>query len=174
LILPACAITPSYQAPKQPKIPKIDIDFKLPQIVWDKWFAEHPLPGLEPVPGPIQPTPEEPEAPEEPETPDPAQLGVPEITEARYTHKTPKSTLRIEWTEVEGAENYEVLITLANGETITYTETGTSVYDTGAKCPQSYSGENGHIAYVKVRAVAGDECGEWSAEETISCDAVHF
>ena len=42
------------------------------------------------------------------------------------------------------------------------------------RAPQSYKGENGHIAYVKVRAIIVDRHGAWSAEDTISCNALHF
>ena len=134
----------------------MDVHIEIPDSFWDEYFEEHPIT----VPEPTEPA-----------------LGVPEITDAHYTHSRvfyAPSNLKIKWTAVEGAESYEVLITLANGEMITYMETDISVYDTNVQCPQSYSNGNGHIAYVKVRAIAGDVCGEWSAEETISCNAFHF
>lgn len=154
--IPAYAVTPQYTPPAIPKVEIGDVHIEIPDSFWDKYFEEHPIT----VPEPTEPA-----------------LGVPEITDAHYTHSRvfyAPSNLKIKWTAVEGAESYEVLITLANGEMITYVETDISVYDTNVKCPQSYSNGNGHVAYVKVRAIAGDVCGEWSAEETISCNAFHF
>lgn len=151
----ASAVTPTIKVPSV-KIPAVKVpEIKVSDSFWDKWFAEHPI-----------------VIPAEPE---PA-LGTPEITTAHYNHSrsAAPSNLKIEWTAVDGAERYEVLITLANGEMVTYTETDTSVYDSDAMCPQLTKGENGHIAHVKVRAVAGDTYGAWSAEDTISCNALHF
>ena len=151
----ASAVTPII------KVPSIKVSITKPEIkvsdsFWDKYFQEHPIT----IPAPAD-----------------DDIGVPEITNAHYTHQklayTP-SNLQIDWTEVDGADKYEVLIKLANGETITYVETDTSVYDADVACPQSYKGGNGHIAYVKVRAIIGDRHGAWSAEETISCNAFHF
>lgn len=161
----AYAVTPSVSVPNV-KIPSIKIpEIKISDSFWEKWFKDHPI---------VIPKPTTPVEPTEPEI---TELGIPKIKNAHYTHSRAAysdSNLSIEWTEVEGAESYEVLITLANGDTITYVETDTHVYDTDAQCPQSYSGENGHIAYVKVRAMAGDIHGEWSEEDTISCNAFHF
>lgn len=156
IAIPASAVTPTIKVPSV-KIPDIKVpEIKISDSFWDKWFDEHPIVI--------------PEAPE-------LALGIPEITNAHYTHSrsayTP-SNLKIEWTAVDGAEQYEVLITLANGETITYTETDTSVFDSDTVCPQLVNSNNGHIAHVKVRAVVGDVYGEWSAEDTISCNAFHF
>ena len=156
IAIPTYAVTPTIKVPSV-KIPDIKVpEIKISDSFWDKWFDEHPIVI--------------PEASE-------LELGIPEITNAHYTHSRSAyapSYLQIEWTAVEGAEKYEVLITLANGETITYLETDTSVYDADVACPQSYKGDNGHIAHVKVRAVVGDVYGEWSAEDTISCNAFHF
>lgn len=150
------AVTPTIKVPGV-KIPTIKVpEVKLSDSFWDKYFDDHPIT----IPAPADDA-----------------IGVPEITDAHYTHVRSAyapSYLQIEWTAVEGAEKYEVLITLANGETITYLETDTSVYDADVACPQSYSGENGHIAYVKVRAIIGGRNGAWSAEDTISCNAFHF
>ncbi|MGN0998651.1 MAG: hypothetical protein ACI4PO_03765 [Faecousia sp.] len=177
LIVMAVTIPAHAATQALPKIPDVEVHVEIPQSFWDKWFEDHPIV----IPKPADPT--EPETTEPAETepeitaPELTELGVPEITNAHYTHSRAiyaPSNLKIAWTEVEDAESYEVLITLANGETLTYVETDTSVYDTSVKCPQSYSGENGHIAYVKVRAVAGDVYGEWSAEDTIGCNALHF
>ena len=152
----AYAVTPTIKVPGV-KIPDIKVpEVKLSDSFWDKYFQDHPIT----IPAPAD-----------------DDIGVPEITNAHYTHGRSAyapSYLQIEWTAVEGAEKYEVLITLANGETITYLETDTSVYDADVACPQSYKGDNGHIAYVKVRAIIGDRHGAWSAEDTISCNALHF
>ena len=156
IAIPTYAVTPTIKV-LSVKIPDIKVpEIKISDSFWDKWFDEHPIVI--------------PEASE-------LALGIPEITNAHYTHSrsayTP-SNLKIEWTVVDGAERYEVLITLANGETITYTETDTSVFDSDIVCPQLVNSNNDHIAHVKVRAVVGDVYGEWSAEDTISCNAFHF
>ena len=156
IAIPAYAVTPTIKVPSV-KIPTIKVpEVKLPDSFWDKYFQEHPIT----IPAPADDA-----------------IGVPEITNAHYTHSRSAcapSYLQIDWTAVDGAEKYDVVITLANGETITYVETSTSVYDADVACPQSYKGGNGHIAYVKVRAIIGDRHGAWSAEETISCNAFHF
>ena len=156
IAIPTYAVTPTIKVPSV-KIPDIKVpEIKISDSFWDKWFDEHPIVV--------------PEASE-------LALGIPEITNAHYTHSRSAyapSYLQIDWTAVDGADKYEVLITIANGETITYVETSTSVYDADVVCPQSYKGDNGHIAYVKVRAIVGGAHGAWSAEETISCNAFHF
>ena len=156
IAIPAYAVTPTIKVPNiKVSITKVP-EVKLPDSFWDKYFQDHPIT----IPAPAD-----------------DDIGVPEITNAHYTHSRSAyipSNLKIEWTAVDGAERYEVLITLANGETITYLETDTSVYDADVACPQSYKGENGHIAYVKVRAIIGDRHGAWSAEDTISCNVLHF
>lgn len=156
IAIPAYAVTPTIKAPSV-KIPTIKVpEVKISDSFWDKWFQDHPIT----IPAPASDN-----------------IGVPEITNAHYTHQKlayAPDNLKIEWTAVDGAEKYEVLITLANGETVTYVETDTSVYDADVACPQSYSGDNGHIAYVKVRAIVGDRHGTWSAEDTISCNVLHF
>lgn len=106
-------------------------------------------------------------------------LGVPEVTTAKYVHKTPyfgmRAHLEISWEEVEGAESYEVLITKADGETITYTTEGTSVYDTSATCPRVYieATDTWASASVQIRAMKGDTVGEWSEAKKIGCDMLH-
>lgn len=152
----ANAVTPTIKAPNiKVSITKVP-EVKISDSFWDKYFREHPIT----IPAPASDN-----------------IGVPEITNAHYTHQKlayAPSYLQIDWTAVDGAEKYEVVITLANGETITYVETDTSVYDADVACPQSYKGDNGHIAYVKVRAIIGGRNGAWSAEDTISCNALHF
>ena len=156
IAIPTSAVTPTIKVPSI-KVPAIKVpEVKISDSFWDKWFEEHPIT----IPAPAD-----------------DDIGVPEITNAHYTHGRSAyapSYLQIDWTAVDGAEKYDVVITLANGETITYVETSTSVYDADVVCPQSYKGDNGHIAHVKVRAVVGDVYGEWSAEDTISCNAFHF
>ena len=156
IAIPASAVTPTIKV-SSIKIPDIKVpEVKLPDSFWDKWFQDHPIT----IPAPAD-----------------DDIGVPEITNAHYTHGRSAyapSYLQIDWTAVDGADKYEVLITLANGETITYVETDTSVNDADVACPQSYKGGNGHIAYVKVRAIIGERHGAWSAEDTISCNALHF
>lgn len=156
IAIPTYAVTPTIKVPNI-KIPTIKVpEVKLSDSFWDKYFQEHPIT----IPAPADDA-----------------IGVPEITDAHYTHGRSAyvpSYLQIEWTAVEGADKYEVLITLANGEPITYVETDTSVNDADVACPQSYKGGNGHIAYVKVRAIIGERHGAWSAEETISCNVLHF
>lgn len=156
IAIPTYAVTPTIKVPNI-KIPTIKVpEVKLADSFWDKYFQEHPIT----IPAPADDA-----------------IGVPEITDAHYTHGRSAyvpSYLQIEWTAVEGADKYEVLITLANGEPITYVETDTSVNDADVACPQSYKGGNGHIAYVKVRAIIGERHGAWSAEDTISCNALHF
>ena len=156
IAIPAYAATPTIEVPSV-KIPAIKVpEVKISDSFWDKYFREHPIT----IPAPADDA-----------------IGVPEITNAHYTHQKlayAPSNLKIEWTAVDGAEKYEVLITLANGEPITYVETDTSVNDADVACPQSYKGGNGHIAYVKVRAIIGERHGAWSAEDTISCNALHF
>ena len=152
----ASAVTPTIKVPNiKVSITKVP-EVKLPDSFWDKYFQEHPIT----IPAPADDA-----------------IGVPEITDAHYTHSRvfyAPSNLKIEWTAVDGADHYEMLVTLANGEPITYVETDTSVNDADVACPQSYKGGNGHIAYVKVRAIIGERHGAWSAEDTISCNALHF
>ena len=166
----AYAVTPTIKVPSV-KIPTIKVpEVKISDSFWEKWFKDHPIVIPKPT-TPVEPTEPIPTKPEITE------LGIPKIKNAHYTHSRAAysdSNLSIEWTEVEGAESYEVLITLANGDTITYVETDTHVYDTDIQCPQSYKGDNGHIAYIKVRAIAEDIVGEWSEQDTISCNAFHF
>lgn len=176
IAVPASAVTQTIKVPST-NIPDFEVHVEISQSFWDKWFTDHPItiPKSTESTEPVETKPEETE-PVETES-GLTELGVPVITNAHYTHGRAiyiSSNLRIRWTEVNGAESYEVLITLANGETVTYMETDTGVYDTKVNCPQSYNGENGHIAYVKVRAITGDVVSEWSEQDTISCNALHF
>ena len=133
---------------------------------WYKGWWEH-IPGLQPT----EPEPTEPEA---------TALGVPTVTTAKYVHKTPyygmKAHLEISWEEVEDAESYEVLITKADGETLSFTTESNMVFDGNMKCPRVYIEETSTwaAASVRVRALAGDAAGEWSEAAKISCDRLHF
>ena len=178
IAVPASAVTPTIKVPSI-NIPDFEVHVEIPQSFWDKWFADHPItiPKSTESTEPVETEPEETEPVEtEPES---TELGVPVITKAHYTHGRAiyiPSNLRIEWTEVEGAENYEVLITLANGETNEYTTESTIVYDSGAQCPRVYIDKTSTwaSATVKVRAVCGDVVSEWSEEKKIGCDMLHF
>lgn len=180
LALPVAACTPKLEAPDIPTIPEIKVKIQLPADFWAKWFREHPI-----VIGPINPT--IPTEPEEPTTPEPTvpetkppvtELAAPELTDAKYVHGTStwnKSRLEVTWTAVEGAEYYEVFISKADGEPITYTVTTNSLYKTGVACPRVYIEED-HLwaaAAVMVRAVAGEVYSPWSEQGKIGCNLLH-
>lgn len=152
------------------KIPEIKIDFRLSKSVFDEWFAEHPLPDIN------IPEPSKPETP----APAPVKLATPVITKATYTHKstyapTVKRLLKILWDAVENADSYEVLITKADGVTITYTADENLLYLTDVECPKVYVHETDSwtAATVCVRAVAGETVSEWSESVSIGCNAIH-
>lgn len=104
-------------------------------------------------------------------------LETPQITDASYRHNGVYSFLpdhlRVHWTEVEGADHYEVLVTKKDGTSKTYVETvaGLLIYGKNdvflAEC---IAGDT-----VSVRAV--DESGnvsEWSEPEEISHNQLHL
>lgn len=104
-------------------------------------------------------------------------LDTPEITDASYRHNGVYSFLpdhlRVHWSEVEGANHYEVLVTKKDGTSKTYVETvaGFLIYGKDdeflAKC----------IAGGTVRVRAVDESGnvsEWSDPEEISHNQMHL
>lgn len=104
-------------------------------------------------------------------------LDTPEITDASYRHNGVYSFLpdhlRVHWSEVEGADHYEVLVTKKDGTSKTYVETvaGLLIYGKNdvflAEC---IAGDT-----VSVRAV--DESGnvsEWSEPEEISHNQLHL
>lgn len=107
------------------------------------------------------------------------ELDTPDISTAKYVHKTPyfgmSKRLEIKWGEVDGAEKYEVLITKANGETISYTVTSNMIYDKAAACPRVYIEDRSTwaSATVQVRAISGDVYSEWSDAVKIGCDMIH-
>lgn len=104
-------------------------------------------------------------------------LDAPEITDASYRHQGVYSFLpdhlRVHWTEVEGADHYEVLVTKKDGTSKTYMESVPSLLIYGkndeflAKC----------IAGGTVRVRAVDESGNasaWSEPEEISHNQLHL
>lgn len=104
-------------------------------------------------------------------------LETPQITDASYRHNGVYSFLpdhlRVHWSEVEGADHYEVLVTKKDGTTKTYTESVPSLLRYGkddeflSKCVAGGT--------VSVRAV--DESGnvsEWSEPEEISHNQLHL
>lgn len=106
-------------------------------------------------------------------------LAAPSISEAKYQHQCPyygmHPELIIRWSEVSGAESYEIEVTKADGTVLDYTSTYTSLIDRG-ECPRVYieSTSTWTSAMVKVRAVNGNEKSEWSTPRSISCDMLHF
>ena len=104
-------------------------------------------------------------------------LDTPEITDASYRHQGVYSFLpdhlRVHWTEVEGANHYEVLVTKKDGTSKTYIETteGLLIYGKDdeflAKCTAGGT--------VSVRAVDKDgNVSEWSEPEEISHNQMHL
>ena len=111
--------------------------------------------------------------------PEDSALPAPEITKATYCHKNAAYSgfdnhLQLIWSEVDGADGYEVEITKADGTVETYTTSGPCLYEK-AECPKMYV-ESTHTwtsATVRVRAMAGDDAGTWSEAVKISCNAFH-
>lgn len=104
-------------------------------------------------------------------------LDAPEITDASYRHNSVYSFLpdhlRASWTEVEGADHYEVLVTKKDGTSKTYIETVPSLLIYGkndeflSKCIAGGT--------VSVRAVDKDgNVSEWSKPEEISHNQLHL
>lgn len=98
----------------------------------------------------------------------------PTISNARYYHSN-LTRLQIEWTPVENADSYVVLIIKANGEITTYTTTETMLYLTSAECPKVYIEDTRTwaAATVRVMAVTGTNVSNWSAGVKIGCDMLH-
>lgn len=121
----------------------------------------------------------EPADPTEPTEPEAAVLGVPTVTDARFYHSgtiaSLKNRLQISWNAVENATAYEVEITKANGETQTYTVSGCTLMVKNAACPKVYveATSTWTAAEVRVRAIADDMTGDWSAPKNIGCDKLH-
>ena len=106
-------------------------------------------------------------------------LAAPAITEARFYHSgaiaSMKNRLQISWDAVDGAETYEVEIVKADGTIVTYT-TGTNLLMVkNSVCPKVFvdATNTWTAATVRVRAVAGNTAGRWSAAAEIGCDKIH-
>lgn len=104
-------------------------------------------------------------------------LDAPEITDASYRHNGVYSFLpdhlRVYWAEVEGADQYDVVVTKKDGTSKTYVETvaGLLIYGKNdeflAKCIAGGT--------VRVRAVDKDgNASEWSEPEEISHNQLHL
>lgn len=98
----------------------------------------------------------------------------PTISNARYYHSK-SERLQIEWSSVENADSYVVLIVKANGEIETYTTTENLLYLTTATCPKVYIEDTltWAAATVRVMAVIGTNVGDWSDPVQIGCDKLH-
>lgn len=148
--------------------------FELPDSFWDKWFKDHPID----IPSITIPPETEPIEPTEPENTEPeiivTELSAPTISEAKYVHKN-YQRLEIQWTAVENAESYLVMITKADGTILTYVTTDNILFLKNAECPKVYVEKTTTwtAASVRVMAVAGDVISEWSDLEKIGCDKIH-
>lgn len=107
------------------------------------------------------------------------ELGVTTITEAKFYHTgyvaSLKNRLQIKWDAIENAQSYEIEVVKADGTTVVYTSTSTSLLVKNAKCPKVYVEENSTwtAATVRVRAIAEDAIGDWSEAVKIVCDKIH-
>lgn len=104
-------------------------------------------------------------------------LETPQITDASYRHNGVYSFLpdhlRVYWTEVEGADHYEALVTKKDGTSKTYTESVPSLLRYGKD--DEFLADCIAGGTVSVRAV--DESGnvsEWSEPEEISHNQMHL
>lgn len=104
-------------------------------------------------------------------------LEAPQITDASYRHNGVYSFLpdhlRVYWTEADGADHYEVLVTKKDGTSKTYVETVAGLLRYGkddeflAKCVAGGT--------VSVRAVDKDgNVSDWSDSEEISHNQMHL
>lgn len=104
----------------------------------------------------------------------------PVISSVRYTHAGSafymKSVFEVKWGSVEGADSYEVMVTKADGSTLTYTSTSTTLYKSGLGCFRVYCEETStwESATVSVRAVSGETFGLWSDPVAIGCNSLHI
>lgn len=105
------------------------------------------------------------------------ELDTPQITDASYRHNGVYSFLpdhlRVHWTEVEGADHYEVLVTKKDGTSKTYTESVPSLLRCGKD--DVFLSECISGGTVSVRAVdkSGNVSG-WSEPEEISHNQLHL
>lgn len=104
-------------------------------------------------------------------------LDAPEITDASYRHNGVYSFLpdhlRVHWTEADGADHYEVLVTKKDGTSKTYVETVAGLLRYGKD--DEFLADCIAGGTVKVRAV--DESGNasaWSEPEEISHNQLHL
>lgn len=104
-------------------------------------------------------------------------LDTPEITDASYRHNGVYSFLpdhlRVHWSEVEGADHYEALVTKKDGTSKTYTESVPSLLRYGKD--DEFLADCISGGTVRVRAV--DKTGnvsEWSEPEEISHNQLHL
>ena len=154
MTIPAHAATPDLEVPDVPDISdiKFDIKFKLPDGFWDKWFEEHPVPELK--------------------------TNTPVISTAKYVHGSSRynrSRLEIRWSEIYGADSYEVEITKADGSKQMYVSEDNLLYRSDVECPKVYIEETDAwvAATVRVRAVDGYMKSQWSEPVKISCNTLH-
>lgn len=104
-------------------------------------------------------------------------LDTPEITDASYRHNGVYSFLpdhlRVHWSEVEGANHYEVLVTKKDGTTKTYTESVPSLLRYGKD--DEFLADCIAGGTVSVRAVDKDgNVSDWSNPEEISHNQMHL
>lgn len=134
---------------------------------WDWWHIF--------VPGDST-APSDPTVPSEPEA---AELGITTITEARFYHSASVASLRnrlqISWDEVENTTGYEIEVTKADGEVLTYTSTSATLMVKNTQCPKVYVEDTSTwtAAVVRVRAVTNDAVGDWCEGKKIGCDMIH-
>lgn len=104
-------------------------------------------------------------------------LETPQITDASYRHNGVYSFLpdhlRVHWSEVEGANHYEVLVTKKDGTTKTYTESVPSLLRYGKD--DEFLADCIAGGTVRVRAVDKDgNVSDWSEPEEISHNQMHL
>lgn len=104
-------------------------------------------------------------------------LETPQITDASYRHNGVYSFLpdhlRVYWTEVEGADHYEVLVTKKDGTSKTYRETVAGLLRYGKD--DEFLADCIAGGTVRVRAVDKDgNVSDWSEPEEISHNQLHL
>ena len=105
------------------------------------------------------------------------ELKTPQIEDASYRHNGVYSFLpdhlRVYWTEVEGADHYEALVTKKDGTSKTYTESVPSLLIYGKN--DEFLSECIAGGTVSVRSVDKDgNVSEWSEPEEISHNQMHL
>lgn len=123
--------------------------------------------------------PSNPSDPTEPSEPEMPRLDTTAITESRFYHSAAvaslRNRLRVTWNAVENAESYEIEVVKADGTVETYTASSNSLMVKNAACPKVFieATNTWTAATVRVRAIAGESAGEWSASTKIGCDKIH-